>query len=115
MNKDTQQLFDAPWGVGVCEKGNPEFESVFIASKTGCLIGRDMEEETANRLVHLPELYDALEDAAERVCKKCVAFWFPGQKFDFPQNFADFICPITKAGCFCENWLNLLKKVRDGE
>ena len=45
MTKDTQQLFDAPWEVGVCEKGNPEFESVFIASKTGCLIGRDMEEQ----------------------------------------------------------------------
>lgn len=109
MTDSTKQLFDAPWGVHHAENGD------FYLYCNERHIAVVETESDANRLARLPELYDALEDAAERVYKKCVAFWFPGQKFDFPQNFADFICPITKAGCFCENWLNLLRKVRDVE
>ena len=106
MTKETQKIFDAPWHVA---------RHSFVEAENGIEIASLSTDTDANRIARLPELYDALEDAAERVCKKCVAFWFPGQKFDFPQNFADFICPITKAGCFCENWLNLLRKVRDGK
>lgn len=109
MTDSTKQLFDAPWKKRAWEDDFAVFDSKTFFVCFSC------SEEDAARIARLPELYDALEDAAGRVCKKCVAFWFPGQKFDFPQNFADFICPITKAGCFCENWLNILRKMRDGE
>ena len=107
MTNETKTIFDAPWELDEEEQ---------VRNASGDLVAEGgVSVDDLRRVTHLPELYDALEDAAERVCKKCVAFWFPGQKFDFPQNFADFICPITKAGCFCENWLNLLKKVKDGK
>ena len=119
MDDKTKKLFDAPWHV---EQHNRYFGPQIhaeVRNAKGALVADVGPYKAsfvdANRIACLPELYDALEDAAERVCKKCVAFWFPGQKFDFPQNFADFICPITKAGCFCENWLNLLRKVRDAQ
>ena len=108
MTKDTQQLFDAPWEVGVCEKGNPEFESVFIASKTGCLIGRDMEEETANRLVHLPELYDTLLDSVLRICSTCIGY-------DCSHIPLDDIGIYCRANCPVHKYTDLLKKVRDAE
>ena len=111
MTEETRKLFDAPWTV----YGEPDDYSFVLQDASEDEIATIFMTDNAKRITRLPELYDALEDAAERVCKKCVAFWFPGQKFDFPQNFADFICPLTKAGCFCENWLNLLRKVRDGE
>ena len=107
MTNETKTIFDAPWELDEEEQ---------VRNASGDLVAEGgVSVDDLRRVTHLPELYDALEDAAERVCKKCVAFWFPGQKFDFPQNFADFICPITKAGCFCENWLNLLRKVRDAQ
>ena len=116
MTKDTQQLFDAPWEVGVCEKGNPEFESVFIASKTGCLIGRDMEEETANRLVHLPELYDALMETVYYKCFECMG----GLRHNIDMTREELVkngCPKQNKSnvCIYVKHIELLRKVRDGE
>ena len=102
MNDGTKKLFDAPWEVGVCEKGNPEFESLFIASKTGCLIARDMEEETAERIVRLPELYDALMYFVVNDCPHA-----------FISNDECRLCPNKK--CKTREAVELLRKVRDGK
>ena len=112
MQEAVKKLFDAPWAI---EEEAPLAWYCVIDSKDSVVANDVRDQKTVNRISHLPELYDALADAAERVCRKCVAFWFPGQKIDFPEDFSDFTCPITKAGCFCENWLNLLKKVKDGK
>ena len=118
MQEAVKKLFDAPFAVMGDAEDYTKF-NVIISSPNSprhcCTIASCVDRKTAIRFARLPELYDALADAAERVCRKCVAFWFPGQKIDFPEDFADFTCPITKAGCFCENWLNLLKKVKDGK
>ena len=111
MNDETKKLFDAPWTI----YGEPDDYSFVLQDASEDEIATIFTTDNAKRIARLPELYDALADAAERVCRKCVAFWFPGQKIDFPEDFADFTCPITKAGCFCENWLYLLKKVKDGK
>lgn len=114
MTNDTKQLFDAPWEVGVCEKGNPEFESVFIASKTGCLIGRDMEEETANRVVHLPELYDTLLHCICTSCNACI-YDHCGSPVECEQLLSQDCTYEMSKLCFEHKARELLKKVRDAE
>ena len=115
MNEETKKLFDAPWEVGVCEKGNPEFEAVFIASKTGCLIGRDMEEETANRLVRLPELYDALVSVLYEDCRCCLYTYIDRCMIPDCASMIQNGCPKKEETCFYRKYWKLLKKVRDGE
>ena len=115
MTDKTKQLFDAPWEVGVCEKGNPEFESLFVASKTGCLIARDMEEETANRLARLPELYDDLVEAAYEFCHNCISLTGDSEYVPDSDEFIEKGCPKKSENCFCRKWWDLLRNVRDGK
>lgn len=104
MTEKTKKLFDAPWKVRVCEKGNPEFESVLVAKKTGWLVGRDMEYKTAKRVARLPELYDALREAAGGKCWSCAG--------ENTETMLNHPCPKD---CYVAKWRELLRKVRDGK
>ena len=102
MTDETKRIFDAPWKVRVCEKGNPEFESILVAKKTGWLVGRDMEYKTAKRVARLPELYDKLMWAAVQKC---------------PDAFLtlDECRLCTDKKCEYREIVELLRKVRDGK
>lgn len=116
MTDETKKLFDAPWkrannlsrnGSGkvrgrsqsriVDASGRP----VAYAYPTG------KQKITANRLARLPELYDALVDAALGRCWAC------------SRNGSDILesgCPKKNdVTCYVSKWLDLLKKVRDGK
>lgn len=116
MTDETKKLFDAPWKVRVCEKGNPEFESVLVAKKTGWLVGRDMEYKTAKRVARLPELYDALMETVYYKCFECMG----GLRHNIDLTQEDLIengCPKQNKSnvCIYVKHIELLRKVRDGE
>lgn len=113
LSEQTRQLFDAPWHVGVCEKGDPEFESVFLAAKTGWLIGRDMDDETAHRLARLPELYDALMEAKNEMSIMLNEWALGKSEVDYLASYRERKGKNNYE--FFNGIQELLKKVRNGE
>ena len=114
MTDETKKLFDAPWKVRVCEKGNPEFESILVAKKTGWLVGRDMEYKTAKRVARLPELYDALLHCICSSCNVCI-YDHCDSPVDCEQLLSQECTYEDSKLCFEHEARKLLKKVRDGE
>ena len=106
MTDETKNLFDAPWYVF----SSPDDEITVIENESGRVLAELDDVKTANRLARLPELYDALVEAARFRCWHC-------RHEDFP-DFAcieDFERNCKTASCGCREWWKLLKKVRDGE
>ena len=78
MTKETEQLFDAPWEdasysvedmsyLDIKDAHGQVFCSCWVqyyTSKEKPGIDEDAAEKTMNRILRLPELYDALMDAA---------------------------------------------------
>ena len=99
MSDETKKLFDAPW----------KKDGMTIRSKKDnyvCSAGSD----NINRIFRLPELYEALMEAAHYRCWHC-------RHEDFP-DFAcieDFEKNCKTTSCGCREWWKLLKKVRDGK
>ena len=109
MTDETKKLFDAPWKVDKVDFKSDIFgvgsTILRIFDKTEELITAHIpDEKTANRIARLPELYDALMDAAKSYCQAA--------DFDCPKKY----CAWCSAGkCKALKWLDLLRKVRDGE
>ena len=97
MTDETKKLFDAPWHVE-----NLTFVVSNTDGKDSISVSSDMK--TANRLARLPELYDALFDAANRLCGE-------------PKIRGEYACKscVVKDSCQVRKWYELLEKVRDGE
>lgn len=101
MTKDTKKLFDAPWKAEEYKHGKGAF---VVRNNGGYLVAENMSQQDANRFAHLPELYDALMETTKRCCSS-----------------ADDKCPRQGAmwthcrKCNILPWLELLRKVRDGE
>ena len=99
MTDETKKLFDAPW----------QCECFELYDKDGHSIAQNIDtEENSCRLSHLPELYDALREAADGKCWSCA-----GVNVDTVLNKG---CPKGDDGdCYVAKWVELLRKVRDGE
>ena len=105
MTDETKRLFDAPWKA-VEDKDNdfPFMHHVNVCTNNGAghVIAYDCIGDDGNRLAHLPELYDALMDAAVQL--------YPDA---FLSNDKCRLC--FKAQCKGREWIELLRKVRAGE
>lgn len=102
LSEQTRQLFDAPWKVTEYCSGTVTVRTQkdFICRRTNDEKGR----KYINRIARLPELYDALMDAAKSYCQAA--------DFDCPKKY----CAWCSAGkCKALKWLDLLRKVRDGK
>lgn len=120
MNDETKKLFDAPWkAVEIVDTSFPYLHECEIVSNNGKghMIATEVLRTDANRLSHLPELYDALMVAAYEHCQLCIyknsesASKMPSPNDMATNGGASFCfqnCPRLK------HW-KLLKKVRDGE
>lgn len=108
-----KRLFDAPWkqegfGTVVCNDGSE------VA--TGCTSG------DAARIAHLPELYDALKQATRYHCVLCNRL--SNLKEIEIEDLIENGCPRARTpdnsksyvvSCVGIEWLELLRKVRDGK
>jgi hypothetical protein len=110
MTDETKELFDAPYKVYETRNGY----NVICTNKVLPQLCWTTGKKDANRLARLPELYDALANAVRDACQDCV-----DQVYDHPTGYD----PV-KQGCLfkdknccemCRSWIELLRKVRDGE
>ena len=111
MNNETKNMFDAPWYVFSA----PDDEITVIENESGRVLAELDDVKTANRLASLPELYDALEQAANEFCEGCLV---KHGYLDEEHSYYDLIsngCVLNAKGCKAFPWLKLLQKVRDGK
>ena len=113
MTDETKKLFDAPWkrannlsrnGSGKV-RGRSQSRIVDASDRpVAYAYPTGKQKITANRLARLPELYDALSDAANRLCGE-------------PRYRGQYACEscVVKDSCQVRKWYELLEKVRDGE
>ena len=116
MTEETAKIFDAPWEdasyvvedmsyFDIKDAHGQVFCSCWVqyyTSKEKPGIDEDAAERTMNRILRLPELYDALMDAAVQFCPDA-----------FLANDECRLCP--KEQCKGREWIELLRKVRNGE
>ena len=100
MTDETKNLFDAPWHVF----SSPDDEITVIENESGRVLAELDDVKTANRLSRLPELYDALMEAANRLCGE-------------PRYRGKYACEscVVKDSCQVRKLYELLEKVRDME
>ena len=99
MTEETAKIFNAPWEAEEYKHGKGAF---VVRNNGGYLVAENMSEQDAARLARLPELYDALMDAAVQFCPDA-----------FLANDECRLCP--KEQCKGREWIELLRKVREGE
>lgn len=94
MTEETKKLFQAPWTVdgGLIRDC---YDRMLFSTR----VCRNMDTK---RMSHMPELYDALMEAAVKYCPDA-----------FFANDECRLCPDKK--CIGRKWIKLLRKVRDGE
>ena len=113
MTDETKKLFGAPWTVD--ENQSETFGEIFDVMDEELYLhyARCYDEKTANRLARLPELYDALAEAAENYCGICHNL--SGQEEPKIEDLIKTGCPKKRTLCKAIKWLDLLKRVMDGE
>lgn len=114
MTNETKKLFDAPWEIRPCNVGYDVVSAYNSIAEDRIFVAHADSKSTANRLARLPELYDALVEAVSVLCETC-------SMTGVYHVHADYImqngCPRKNKDdkCRSEKWMELLKKVRDGE
>ena len=113
MTESTKNQFDAPWYVF----SSLDDEITVIENESGRVLAELYDVKTANRLSHLPELYDALMVAAYEHCRVCLyGHAKDARHMPKPDDMTRNGCTLSEfPHCPNRNWWNLLKKVRDGE
>ena len=116
MTDETKKLLDAPWAVD--EKQSETFGEVFDVMNEDLYLhyARCYDEETANRIARLPELYDALVETVYLKCFECMG----GLRHNIDLTQKDLIengCPKQNKSnvCIYAKHIELLRKVRDGK
>lgn len=105
MTDETKKLFNAPWAI---EEEAPLVWYCLIDSKDSVVANDVRDQKTVNRLARLPELYDALREAAGGKCWTCAG--------ENTETMLDHPCPKGHdEDCYVAKWRELLRKVRDGE
>ena len=102
MTDSTKQPFKAPWKAEEWIHGKGAF---VVRNNKGYLVAENMSEQDAKRIAHLPELYDALLEAAKEYCPNLKHAENPLEKCD----------DCGGENCAAINWLELLKKVKEGK
>jgi len=105
MNDKTKEIFAAPWTI---EEEAPLAWYCVIDSKDSVVANDVRDQKTVNRLARLPELYDALAEAAAGKCWSCAG--------ESSETMLDHPCPKGHdEDCYVAKWRELLKFVRDGK
>lgn len=102
MTEKTKQLLDAPFEIRPCEVGYDVVTAYNSIAEGRVFVAHTDSKADAKRIARLPELYDALMDAAVQL---------------YPDAFlANDKCRLCfKTQCKGREWIELLRKVRDGE
>lgn len=104
MNDETKKLFDAPWTI----YGEPDDYSFVLQDASEDEIATIFTTDNAKRIARLPELYDALAEAAAGKCWSCAG--------ESSETMLDHPCPKGHdEDCYVAKWRELLKFVRDGK
>jgi len=119
MNQKTKETFAAPWEVKhhVHARWEVDFE---IGTTDGMRVAVSPTEEHANRIAHIPEMYEALIDTNLEYCQKCFqeSRWST-ESAPSADVFIEHGCPkINRSsiiGCRRDHFWKLLKQVRDGK
>ena len=98
MTDETKQLFDAPWKVSL---------HFIVKDNRNRVVVSGGNEEDNNRIARLPELYDALMEAAAGKCWSCAG--------ESSETMLDEPGPKGHEDCYVAEWRQLLKKVRDAQ
>jgi len=107
MTKKTEQIFDAPWTV-TREEIRKDTVRYGVAKSHLDLVAIDLTHEDAHRLARLPEMYEALAEAAAGKCWSCAG--------ESSETMLDHPCPKGHdEDCYVAKWRELLKFVRDGK
>ena len=105
MTEETKKLFDAPWKA--VNDGKTTWDNS-VQTSSGYMIACGCFSAESKRLARLPELYDALIEAAGGKCWSCAG--------ENTETMLDHPCPKGHdEDCYVAKWRELLRKVRDGE
>lgn len=111
MTDETKKLFDAPWQATNLD---------YVEDANGFCVCECGTHLTASNIARLPELYDALAEATRRYCGIC--YNLSGQDEPKIEDLIKNGCPKTHyknrayvVSCVALDWLELLRKVRNGE
>ena len=100
MTDETKQLFDAPWTEGY----DSDTGETWVTDKNGRRVADTSKH--GMRIVRMPELYDALKQVTEGICRECSNV----------ENIFELPCRDPQANeCHVAQWRELLRKVRDGQ
>ena len=99
MTEETAKIFNAPWKAEKYKHGKGAF---VVRNNGGYLVAENISEQDAGRLARLPELYDALMEGVEIMCR----YWNEPSMCKMCEH---------KGECIALKWKDLLRKVRDGE
>lgn len=114
MTEETAKIFNAPWSVednGFCVSDSNRVV-LFLSDRP---YGDEMDRADIHRITHLPELYEALMEAAEAVCMRCTDERTQGEVQPSADWFMDNPEFCSEKNCKYKHWWYLLRKVRDGE
>lgn len=109
MSNGTKTIFDAPWELDEEEQ---------VRNASGDLVAEGgVSVDDLRRVTHLPELFDALMEAAYENCRVCIyGHSKNARQMPKPDDMARNGCTLSDFPyCPNRNWWNLLKKVRDGK
>ena len=105
MQETVKKFFDAPWKAEEYKHGKGAF---VVRNNGGYLVAENMSGQDSARLACLPEIYDALLEAAAGECWSCAG--------ENTETILDHPCPKGHdEDCYVAKWRELLRKVRDGE
>lgn len=108
MKDSTKAIFDSSWRV---------FNGLIVETEDGVEIASVGSTTDAHRIARLPEMYDALMEAAYEHCRVCIyGHAKNARQMPKPDDMARNGCTLSDFPyCPNRNWWNLLKKVRDGK
>lgn len=117
MTEETKKLFIAPWYVDIHAVDGIDGETYVFDGvyndKCELVCGNIQKHVTSNRITHLPELYEALREAVDDACGTCAMMQVDSNSYDFVKNG----CPFFEDhdDCLPIKWIDILRKVRNGE
>ena len=102
LSEETKKLFNAPWQAYPLDD---------VGDAEGYQLCSAVDEITAKRIEHLPELYEALREAVDDACGTCAMMQVDSNSYDFVKNG----CPFFEDhdDCLPIKWIEVLRKVRD--
>ena len=125
MTEETKKLFNAPWKLKhdyscVYRVGkkheHDDWSEVFdvLDNKSYEHFARFYDNKIAKRYMRLPELYEALIDAAYKTCHDYIYVTLKQDNVPLPNELIEKGCPM-KFECSIKKAWEVLKKVKEGK